>query len=141
MTVTESPEPSYPSAPHQGEVDLPTNEPATHEHSDLRDFLVLARRHALLIILVTVVTAAAAFALSVRMAKQYTAGTTLLYSPTTIATGTDSDPTRAIATIQGVATSNTVLAPIAVKHKLSIQTLKSDVTVSGDESGMILAYG
>ena len=36
MTVPESAEPSYSLTPDPGEVELPTTDPATHEHSDLR---------------------------------------------------------------------------------------------------------
>ena len=132
MTVPESAEPSYSLTPDPGEVELPTTDPATHEHSDLREYVVLLRRHALLILFVTVVTAGVTFFLSVRMPKQYTAGTTLLYSPTGTATGTDNDPTRAIATLVGIGSSNTVLGPIASQYKLGIQSLKKSVSVSGD---------
>jgi Mrp family chromosome partitioning ATPase len=74
----------------------------------------------------------------VRQAKQYTASTTLLYSPTTTATGTDADPTRAIATIVGIATSNSVLGPIASHSSLSLRSLKQDITVSGDTTSDLL---
>ena len=92
----------------------------------------------ILIAFVTVATAGVTFLFSVRMPKQYTAGTTLLYSPTTTATGTDTDPLRAIATLVGIGTSNTVLAPIANQYKLSLQTLKNDVSVSGDTTSDLL---
>ncbi len=72
------------------------------------------------------------------MPKQYTAGTTLLYSPTGTATGTDNDPTRAIATLVGIGSSNTVLAPIANQYKLGIQSLKKSVSVSGDTTSDLL---
>ena len=138
MTVPESAEPSYSLTPDTGEVDVPTTDPATHEHSDLREFLVLLRRHTLLIAFVAIATAGVAFLLSVRMAKQYTAGTTLLYSATSTTTGTDADPTRAIATIVGIAQSNTVLAPIAAHYKLSMQSLKNSVNVTGDTTSDLL---
>ena len=138
--ATEYAQPSYSSVPdEQGEVELPpTTEPATHDHSDLREVLVLLRRHALLIAFVTIATAGVAFALSVRMAKQYTAGTTLLYAPTSSATGTDADPTRAIATIVGIATSNSVLSPIAGRSNLSLRALKDAISVSGDTTSDLL---
>jgi Mrp family chromosome partitioning ATPase/capsular polysaccharide biosynthesis protein len=138
MTVPESAEPSYSLTPDPGEVDVPTTDPATHEHSDLREFLVLLRRHTLLIAFVAIATAGVAFLLSVRMAKQYTAGTTLLYSATSTTTGTDADPTRAIATIVGIAQSNTVLAPIAAQYKLSMRSLKNSVNVTDDTTSDLL---
>ena len=60
MTVPESAEPSYSLTPDPGEVDVPTTDPATHEHSDLREFLVLLRRHTLLIAFVAIATAGVA---------------------------------------------------------------------------------
>ena len=138
MMVTETAQPSYPLLPDSGEAELPSTDPATHEHSDLREYLVLLRRHALLIAFVTLATAGVTFVFSVRQPKQYTAGTTLLYSPTTTATGTDADPTRAIATLVGIGTSNTVLAPIADQYKLSLPSLKRYVSVSGDTTSDLL---
>lgn len=138
MSMTESSQPSYSSTPDPGDVELPTTDPVTHEHSDLREYLVLLRRHMLLIAFVTILTAGVTFAFSVRMPKKYTAGTTLLYSPTTTATGTDTDPTRAIATLVGIGTSNTVLGPIASQFKLSIPSLKQSVSVSGDTTSDLL---
>ena len=130
--------PGYSVHPDTGDVHLPFNEHATNEHSDLREFLVLLRRHVVLIVLVTLATAGATFALSVRMTKEYTASTTLLYSPSTTVTGTDSDPTRAIATFVGIGTSTTVLAPIATQYKLSIADLKRNVNVTGDTTSDLL---
>jgi receptor protein-tyrosine kinase len=134
MSATEPAQPSYHPASETQEAVLPTTEAAINEHSDLREFLVLVRRHSLLILLVTLVTAGATFFVSLRQPKQYAANATLLYSPSSTTTGTDPDPTRAIPTIVGIADSNSVLAPIATRYKLTLKKLKKSVSVNGDSS-------
>lgn len=130
--------PRYYPTPATGETDLQQNEPtAAHEQSDIREFLTLLRRHALLIAFVTLVATVATFAFSVRQPKMYAASTTLLYAPST-ATGTDTDPTRTISTIVGIGTSNTVLGPLAAKYHETLAAMKKDVTVSGDSTANLI---
>lgn len=138
--ATESVKPSYYPIPEPGEAELQTTEPAAHEHSDIREFLTLVRRHALLIAAVALVTAAGTFAISVRQQKVYTASTMLLYAPSTT-TGADTDPTRTISTILGISTSNRVLGPIAARYHLSLPELKTDVSVTGDSTADLIKIG
>jgi Mrp family chromosome partitioning ATPase/capsular polysaccharide biosynthesis protein len=135
--ATERVEPSYYPSPEPGEAELQTTEYAAHEHSDIREFLTLLRRHALLITAVALVTAGATFAVSVRQQKVYSGSTMLLYTPST-STGTDVDPTRTISTIVGISTSNSVLAPIATRFHLSLPQLKNDVSVTGDSTANLV---
>ena len=141
MSATEPVKPSYDLAAETREVDLQSTEAAVHEHSDLREFIVLVRRHALLIVLITLATAGATFFVSLRQPKQYAANTTLLYSPSTTTVGTDTDPTRAIETIVGIGTSNTVLGPISRRFELSLPKLKKSVTVTGDATADLAKIG
>lgn len=141
MSATEPIQPSYHLAAETREVDLQSTEAAVHEHSDLREFIVLLRRHAVLIALITLATAGATFLVSLRQPKQYAADTTLLYSPSTVTAGTDADPTRALQTIVGISTSNTVLSPIARRFHLSLPKLKKSITVSGDSTADLAKIG
>ena len=131
-------QPSYHHALDQGEFQLHSIEPVSHDHSDLREFVALLRRHALLIAVVAIVTGVSTFAVSAGQAKQYVATTTLLYAPRSGTTSLDSDPTRAMGTLVGIAASNTVLAPIARHYKLTVAELQSAVTVRGDTTSDIL---
>ena len=125
---------SYHHAFRPEEVALHSNEPPTGDQSDLREFLELLRRHALLIVLVTFVTAAAAFVVSLAQTKHYSASTTLLYTPTSTASGTPDTATE-MQTIAGVATSSTILAPIASRHGLTLKQLRSDVSANVSGGG------
>jgi succinoglycan biosynthesis transport protein ExoP len=132
----ETQEPSYHRLSNP-EVDLQPSESALHEHSDVREFLVLLRRHAILIVVVTIATAAATFLATLNQPKQYASDTTLLYAPTATATG-GQDPTRAIDTIVGVGTSDAVLEPVATQAQIPISTLKSSIGISGDPNADLI---
>ena len=103
---------------------------AETEHSDIRQFLSLLRRHAVLILAVTVVTGAATYVITAREQKQYTSTTTLLYS----ASSSSEDPTRAVSTLVGVGTSSAVLAPVAKAAGIRLADLQRALTVTGDSS-------
>jgi succinoglycan biosynthesis transport protein ExoP len=107
---------------------LHTTEPTVAEQSDLREFLGLLRRHALLIVVVTLATAVAALVASLMQAKQYEASATLLYTPTTAAATGMPDTATQMQTIAGIATSTTVLSPIAERHGLTLRQIKHDVS-------------
>jgi Mrp family chromosome partitioning ATPase/capsular polysaccharide biosynthesis protein len=101
---------------------------AHHEHSDLRAFLTLLRRHVVLIAVVTIVTGLATYAFSAREAKQYAGKATLLYA----ASSTSEDPTRAVNTIVGVSSSSAVLSSVAKKEAMTLGALGSALTVTGN---------
>ncbi len=123
--------PGYHGGPFiQGEVESPTVDPAGSDHSDVREVLSLLRRHALLLVVVTVATAVAAFVISAAQPNTYTAGTTLLYTPTASPTGGQPDTATAMQTIQGIGESSAVLAPIAHSYGLGLAELKRDVSLS-----------
>src|SRR5258708_4166593 len=107
-------------APHESissgpDVHVPTNETAVYEHSDLREFFSLIKRHVLLTAAVTIITGAATYAVTSRQAKQYSSGTTLLYA----ASSSSEDPTRAINTLAGVGSSDAVLGPVASRYGMT----------------------
>ena len=114
---------------------VPTNETAVYEHSDLREFFSLLKRHAVLIAVVTIVTGAATYAVTSRQAKQYTSGSTLLYS----AASSSEDPTRAIDTLAGVGSSSAVLAPVASRYGLTLSELQGALTVTADSSADLVS--
>jgi Mrp family chromosome partitioning ATPase/capsular polysaccharide biosynthesis protein len=101
---------------------------AQHEHSDLRAFLTLLRRHVVLIAVVTIVTGLATYAFSVQQAKQYAGKATLLYA----ASSTSEDPTRAVNTIVGVSSSSAVLSSVAKKNGTTLGQLENALTVTGN---------
>ena len=105
------------------------------EQSDLREFLVLLKRHVLLILLITLTLGAATYAASAREPKQYTSGATLLFS---LPASSTQDPTRAIATVVGISGSHAVLAPVAKRDKLSFEAVKGAVTITGDPNADII---
>src|SRR5581483_7412916 len=130
----ESFSPGYHPAFERGEVELHTIEPTVHEQSDLREFVGLVKRHAPLIALVTIATAVAAFAMSLSQQSVYESSTTLLYSPTSTAAGNPTDTATEMETISGIATSTSVLAPIAQRFGVSLQKLQQDVSVGVSSS-------
>lgn len=121
----------------QPEVQLlhPTETDAS-EQSDLREFFLLLRRHALLIVFATVLTALVTFAVTFTQAKQYSSSTTLLYAPTP--STAVQDPVRDIATITGIGTSNAVLQPVALQRHLTLAALKSDLSISSDPNANLI---
>lgn len=132
----ESFSPGYHPAFGRGEVELHTIEPTVHEQSDLREFVGLVKRHAPLIALVTIATAAVAFAMSLTQQSVYQSSTTLLYSPTSTAAANPTDTATEMETISGIATSTTVLAPIAKRYGISLPKLQQDLSVgSASTSG------
>lgn len=136
--LTEPVEPSYHRRSKPEEVDLPTTEPALHDHSDVREFLVLVRRHILLIVVVAVATALAAFVVSVKQPKQYTAETTLLYTPPISASGIPPDVPTALDTIVGIGTSSNVLAPIARSYHLTLRQMRQAVSLNASSTAQLL---
>ena len=125
----ESFNPGYHPAFERGEVELHSIEPAVHEHSDLREFVGLARRHAPLIAFVTIATAIAAFVVSLSQPSVYDASTTLLYTPTSTTAGAPTDTATEMETIAGIATSTSVLSPLAHRFGLSLQKLQQNISV------------
>ena len=113
---------------------LPTTESPVVEHSDLRQFLTLLRRHAILIAVITVLTAAATYVVTARQAKQYSAHATMLYS----ASSSAEDPTRAVSTIVGISSSSVVLQPVAKTFKTSVSDLESELTITGNPNADLI---
>ena len=133
MTPAETLEASYSLVPEL-EVHLPSTESAAYEHSDLREFLALLRRHAVLIVVATVLTGALTYVFTARETKQYASGTTLLYS----ASSSGEDPTRAVDTLVGVSSSSAVLSPVAARYKLTLAELAGSLTISGNSNADII---
>ena len=77
------------------EVGVQTASVNHQDQSDLRDFLQLIRRYALLIACFAVATCLATYFFSASQQKQYAAHSTILYTPTDPA----QDPTRALSTM------------------------------------------
>ena len=113
---------------------LPTTESPVVEHSDLRQFLTLLRRHAILIAVVTVLTAAATYVVTAREAKEYSAHSTLLYS----ASSSSEDPTRAVSTIVGISSSSVVLQPVARAFKTTVSDLESGLSITGNPNADLI---
>ncbi len=113
---------------------VPTNETAANEHSDLREFFSLLKRHAVLIAVVTVVTGGATYAVTSRQAKQYESASTLLYS----AGSSSEDPTRAITTLAGVGTSSAVLTPVASRYGMTLSELQGALVISADPNADLI---
>ncbi len=108
------------------------------EPTDLREFIALLRRHVLLIIVVTLATGAATYAVTVRQAKQYSSAATLLYAAPANST---QDPAREVADIVGISSSNRVLAPVAARARLTVPALRKLVSITGDPNSDIVTVG
>src|SRR5205807_10454575 len=109
---------------------LPSQEPALEttenrpdEGSDLRAVLALFRRHAVLIGVVTILTAAVTYAVTKQEASKFSGTTTLLYTEPANAPS-NFDPTRAVSTLVGVSSSSAVLTPVAGRHGMRLAQLR-----------------
>jgi Mrp family chromosome partitioning ATPase/capsular polysaccharide biosynthesis protein len=119
-----------PSTPVQ-EPELEATENHTHEGSDLRAFLALFRRHAVLIAVVTVLTGGITYAVTKHEAPQFSSTATLLYTEPANAPA-DADPARAVSTYVGVGSSSAVLTPVARRHGMSLAQLQSSLSLTGN---------
>ena len=114
---------------------LEATENRTNEGSDLRAFLALFRRHAVLIGVVTILTGAVTYAVTRQQAATYSSTATLLYTePASEAV----DPARAVSTFVGEATSSAVLAPVAQKHRMRVADLRAALSVTGDPNADLI---
>jgi receptor protein-tyrosine kinase len=115
---------------------------AVNEHSDMRDFLALLRRHLFLIAAIALLTGVATYFVTVREPAVYTSNTTLLYSEGqsvyTQGTSAAEDPARAVATIVGISTSSDVLAPVAARLGTTVGALQQALVISDDPNSDIL---
>lgn len=116
---------------------LETTENHPHEGSDLRAFLALFRRHAVLIGVVTVLTGAVTYVVTKREAPTYSSTATLLYTEPANASVT-ADPARAISTFVGVGSSSSVLDPVARAHRMSPAQLGSMLSLTGDPNADLI---
>lgn len=116
------------------EVGVQTAKVTHHDQSDLRDFLKLIRRYALLIGCFAVVTCLATYFFSASQQKQYSGHSTLLFTPT----DPTQDPTRALSTIVGVSTSQSVLAPLEHQFGKSFGELLQQVSVTADPNANLV---
>src|SRR5579862_862780 len=108
---------AFPSPPHQ-ELTLETPENVTDEGSDLRAFLALFRRHAVLIAVVTILPGVIPYAFPSQQAAQYSSTATLEFTEPPNAPA-NADPARDVSTIVGVGSSSSVLGPVAKKHGMT----------------------
>ena len=121
--------------PPDQEPALEATENRTNEGSDLRAFLALFRRHAVLIGVVTILTGAVTYAVTRQQAATYSSTATLLYTePASEAV----DPARAVSTFVGEATSSAVLAPVAQKHRMRVADLRAALSVTGDPNADLI---
>ena len=126
-------QPSYLAASN-GEVDPLNAEFAGRDSSDLEQFLLLLKRHLLLIGLVALVTGAVAYAVTSRQPRQYSASATLVYVPFDPTQATD----RSVATVVSIGASNAVLGPVALRENLGLGAVSAAVTISGDPNADIV---
>jgi Mrp family chromosome partitioning ATPase/capsular polysaccharide biosynthesis protein len=125
-----------PSTPYQ-EPALEHTENHVHEHSDLRAFLALFRRHALLIGLVTILTGVVTYVVTKREAPTYTSAATLLFAEPPSAP-VNADPVRDMSTLVGVGSSLAVVTPVARKHGISPAELQSSLSISADPNADLI---
>jgi Mrp family chromosome partitioning ATPase/capsular polysaccharide biosynthesis protein len=121
--------------PPDQEPALEATENRTNEGSDLRAFLALFRRHAVLIGVVAILTGAVTYAVTRQETPTYSSTATLLYTePANEAT----DPARAVSTFVGVASSSAVLARVAQKHRMRVADLRAALSVTGDPNSDLI---
>jgi Mrp family chromosome partitioning ATPase/capsular polysaccharide biosynthesis protein len=122
---------------YRDELPLSTTESIQYEHSDIRDFLTLLRRHIVLIVVVTLVTGVATYVVTSRQASRYAGRATLLYT----ASSSTEDPARALDTLVGVSSSSAVLGPVARKLGTPVSALASSLSISGDPNADLISIG
>jgi len=123
--------------PPDQEPALEATENRTDEGSDLRAFLALFRRHAVLIGVVTILTGAVTYAVTRQEAPTYSSTATLLYTEPANESAS-ADPARAVSTFVGEATSSAVLAPVAQKHRMRVADLRAALSVTGDPNADLI---
>jgi Mrp family chromosome partitioning ATPase/capsular polysaccharide biosynthesis protein len=116
---------------------LETSENHINEGSDLRAFLALFRRYAVLITVVTILTGVVTYVVTKQEAATYSSTATLLYTEPANAAATV-DPARAVSTFVGVGTSNAVLSRVARRHGLSPTQLETMLRVTGDPNANLI---
>jgi len=122
---------ALPSPPHHQESALETHENHENEGSDLRAFLALFRRHAVLIAVVTILTGVIAYVVTSQQTAQYTSTSSLLYTePATAPQGFD--PARYVSTLVGVGTSSSVLDTVAQAHNMTPAQLRKALSITGN---------
>jgi Mrp family chromosome partitioning ATPase/capsular polysaccharide biosynthesis protein len=116
---------------------LETAENHPTEGSDLRAFLGLFRRHAVLIGVVTILTGVVTYAVTKQQAATFTSTTTLLYTEPANAP-VNFDPTRAVSTFVGVGSSSAVLTGVAARHGMSPAQLRNLLSINGNPSADLM---
>ncbi len=104
------------------------------EEMDLRHYLEVIRRHALLIVLAALVAGAAALAVSIREQPRYRGTATILYTPSTAAFTSPEDPARVLSTLANLATNGTLIAEAAKQAGTTPDEMDSSVSVSASQS-------
>jgi Mrp family chromosome partitioning ATPase/capsular polysaccharide biosynthesis protein len=113
------------------ELALETPENHENEGSDLRAFLALLRRHAVLIAVVTLLTAVVTYAVTKQETPRFTSTASLLYTEPANAPAND-DPARDVSTLVGVGTSDAVLYPVAKAHEMTPTKLRAALSITGN---------
>ena len=109
--------------------------------SDLRGFVTLVRRHAVLITMVVVLTGALSLGLSLAQANKYRSTARILYTDPGTAAGAigGGDPARAVDTFVRLATTDDVLEPVAPALGIpSTDDVRDRVEVTATENANIL---
>jgi Mrp family chromosome partitioning ATPase/capsular polysaccharide biosynthesis protein len=136
---------SDPARPLRAEQPLPyleqaleTPENVTNEGSDLRAFLALFRRHAVLIGVVTILTGVIAYVVTKQETPQYSSTAQLLFTePANAPQGFD--PARAVSTFVGEGTSSAVLDPVAKAHGMTPAQLRKALSITGNPSADLIS--
>ncbi|MFZ0341519.1 MAG: hypothetical protein WAL31_04220, partial [Gaiellaceae bacterium] len=108
------------------------------EGSDLRAFLALFRRHAVLIAVVTILTGVIAYAVTSQQAAQYSSTAALEFTEPANAPA-NADPARDVSTLVGVGTSSSVLDAVAKKHDMTPAQLRKAISVTGNPDADLIS--
>jgi capsular exopolysaccharide synthesis family protein len=113
-----------------------------HDQSDLRHYLGIIRRQALLVIGITVAAALAALLLALSQPSKYRTTATLVYAPPTSSvlnnTTTTEDPNRALSTLSVLATTDPIVRAAATSANVGPDVLRTTVSVAVDPSADLL---
>lgn len=129
---------ALPSLPHHQEPALETPDDHINEGSDLRAFLSLFRRHAVLIAVVTILTGVIAYVVTKQETPQYSSTAQLEFTEPANAPA-NADPARDVSTLVGVGTSSAVIDPVAQKHGMTPAQLRKALSVTGNPDADLIS--
>jgi Mrp family chromosome partitioning ATPase/capsular polysaccharide biosynthesis protein len=87
--------------------------------------------------MVTILTGAVTYAVTKQEAPRFSSTATLLYTEPANAP-VNFDPIRAVSTLVGISSSSAVLTPVAIRHGMSLDQLRSLLSINGNPTADLM---